>query len=505
MTFINLFSHRLSKHILLCSVFVIVGCQTLAFPFSLFTKGPDVNALAALALTQAKDRTVRELTLSGEKLFYLSYKVPSQVASPGIGMGGVMSSDREFHELYKWDGKWNRVFNIYEWAQALLPADEIGTIVDGKPQSGTALITASLSPVQVRESSSDFLVLEIGYTAGPLGVQHYTPTIAVLSLKGGWLHTVWSRNFDVRGSIVQARGEDGNLHLVMPTELDDDAACCPSGWEHIWLAPDPVLELREEGECKTRQNSICTPAGAGYASGSKPTASPTPAPKSALRPTSSPKAIPPATASNLVSILGTPQWWIVPLPEGNTTQGKLYFGALIENRGDAPVDAGVSFRTYKADGTVFSGCYAGFGSDGPGVYVNIAAHERALATCTRSIVPRTTTGLQLSWKLGDITPMKDRSTDFQVLETGLTTTASSGAETIHMPSALVRQIGAQDVRTNVFFRVYSKDNIQLGTCESLGILLESQIAQRVSCLAGILLDSGSPRPDMIRAGAKPEY
>ncbi|CCF85561.1 hypothetical protein [Nitrolancea hollandica] len=202
----------------------------------------------------------------------------------------------------------------------------------------------------------------------------------------------------------------------------------------------------------------------------------------------------------------SPRWWVVAYPSGwgNTEQGKLYFGVTLENTLDTPVSVGVSFTSYEADGTRASGCYAP-GGDGPGVTVNIAPRERAVAVCNRSIVPVTTTGLKITSRLWEVTALAMPPADYEVAEASFKVDQDYGTEIAYTPSALVRATGGQDTTGSLVFRLYNADNVQIGTCSTDEIHLEPEVAQRVSCLLGLRIgvDAVSQQPASIRAEPEP--
>ncbi len=102
----------------------------------------------------------------------------------------------------------------------------------------------------------------------------------------------------------------------------------------------------------------------------------------------------PIDIATKVEFLNEPNWWIVPRAPGygNTEDGDLYFGAMVENPTSSIIRVGVSFRAYEDDGTPFPGCQMS-GGEGPGVTTTIAPYETASITCSRTIVPRTLDGL----------------------------------------------------------------------------------------------------------------
>jgi hypothetical protein len=201
-----------------------------------------------------------------------------------------------------------------------------------------------------------------------------------------------------------------------------------------------------------------------------------------------------------------PSWWVVPFAPGwgNTEEGHLYFGALVENATAAIVHVGVSFRAYEADGTPFPGCNAPLG-EGPGVTTTIAPGETALVTCARTIVPRTLDGLQVTARLWDTKPLRSPPAAFEVMEADFAPVPeqSSPMETIYEASALVRAASNDDTDVALLFRFYDKQGIQTGTCESDSTTVEPEVEQRITCSSPLLQDTTSPQPIRVQAEALP--
>jgi len=109
--------------------------------------------------------------------------------------------------------------------------------------------------------------------------------------------------------------------------------------------------------------------------------------------------------------------WIVPRAPGygNTEEGNLYFGAIVNNPTETTVHVGVSFNAYESDGTPFPGCHSP-GGDGPGVSTTIAAGESALITCTRTITPINNTDLQVTAKLWDIEALSQSVDSVEIVD-----------------------------------------------------------------------------------------
>jgi hypothetical protein len=221
----------------------------------------------------------------------------------------------------------------------------------------------------------------------------------------------------------------------------------------------------------------------------------------------SPTPRPQPTAPAVVSVrqIGAPRWWVVPFQPGygNTEEGFLYFGVTVENSTDRTVSVGVSFTSYAADGTQATGCYAP-GGDGPGVTETIAPRETALITCKRSIVPRATSGLQVTTRLWDIRALPAPPPAYDVTQVSFTKGAlgsggSSPMETAFTASALVQARGGGDTTVRLIFRFYSDQRVQVATCELGGVRIEPEVARRVACPLPVLVDTVRPQPVTVRA------
>ena len=217
--------------------------------------------------------------------------------------------------------------------------------------------------------------------------------------------------------------------------------------------------------------------------------------------------IEPATAQNRpkisqpdVSMIGAPKWWIVPHQEGNTSEGYLYFGAILQNNSDVAVKAGLSFQSYLADGTKFEGCYSP-GGGGPGVTQEIAAHEKALLVCNRATVRRDLKNLQVTSRLWDVYQVRKNIPGAKVVESGLTKPdwGLDKQESKYDAFARVQTLGKSDIKVRVLFRFYSEDGIQVATCESDDVSLEHEVVLKVTCDLSVFVDAGSPQPKSVRA------
>jgi hypothetical protein len=207
----------------------------------------------------AKNLTIGEFELNDETFAKLAYDLQERVASPGIGsQGGVMDADRQYLEVYRWaDGSWERAFNLYEFLPAIYPPEELGVVVDNKPQTATAIVHAGLTPVQFEAEIGDVLVLETSLEGGPQGVQHPSPTITALVWTNGGFHAAYSEEFAVRGEMVWVRAAGEYIELVVDAYLSADPMCCPSGWEMLHLAPTELGDLSTKERCTGPEYSYC--------------------------------------------------------------------------------------------------------------------------------------------------------------------------------------------------------------------------------------------------------
>ncbi len=208
-----------------------------------------IDALLAALPAGARDWSVRQLTQNGERFVYLRYTVPGLVESPGLSPQEMPAlRDREYHEIYHWDGAWRRVFNLYDVASRLLDPVTLGPVVEGRPQPATALLHARLYPAAAVPGLGDVLVLAVHAYLGPGGFEHSFPEVAVLFWNGTTWLIIWTGLFEVRGGIVSVEpGQDG-LRIIADAYLDQDPFCCPTGWESVLLVPHtmpPYLVTRE--------------------------------------------------------------------------------------------------------------------------------------------------------------------------------------------------------------------------------------------------------------------
>lgn len=207
-----------------------------------------------------------------------------------------------------------------------------------------------------------------------------------------------------------------------------------------------------------------------------------------------------------VKPVGNPRWWVVPFRDGwgNPNEGRLYFGLTLENHLNRPVEVGVSFRSYKADGTPYEGCVAPLGGEGPGVKAIIAPREKALVTCNRAIVRRDTANLKVTARLWNVRPLRQPEAGYEVVEAGLGQRQTDGTETSYEPFALVKAKGGRDVRASLIFRFYDAGGVQVGTCESDEALVEPEVPQKMTCIFPMIIDVASPQPVTVRAEPRPE-
>lgn len=212
----------------------------------------------------------------------------------------------------------------------------------------------------------------------------------------------------------------------------------------------------------------------------------------------------PKASSPKVSMIGEPKWWIVPNQEGNTNEGKLYFGAILQNNSDLPVKAGLSFQSYLADGSKYEGCYLP-GGGGPGVTEEIAPREKTLFVCNRATVKRDLKNLQVTSRLWDVSIIEKNHPKANIVETGLLKLdwALDKEHGQYNAFARVRALIARDTRLRIFFRLYSEDGIQVASCESDDVLVEPEVISRTTCLGSIFVNSGSPQPKTVRAEVRP--
>jgi len=219
----------------------------------------EIGGVAGQAPSSASNLQVREIRADGALFAELSYTVASRVSSPGVGVeGGSIEYDRQYLELYSWNGQaWDRVFNLYDLAERIYTPDEIGPVVAGGPQEGTAVVTGAITAVAGVADVGDVLVLETALMLGPRGYQHPNPTITVLRCNGAGCTVLWTSEFAVRGGLVNATQAGGGLELTVQAYLPDDPMCCPGGWEIVRLVPVDSGLLGEVKRCVGPEYHYC--------------------------------------------------------------------------------------------------------------------------------------------------------------------------------------------------------------------------------------------------------
>jgi hypothetical protein len=171
--------------------------------------------------------------------------------------------NRQFVELYRWEGgSWQKLLNIYDWAQAFFGSTSFGLVVDGRPQPGTAVLSTDIRRIEASGklgNIGDVLVLSLKYFLGPTGIQHPGLTVAVLAWDGHDIVNVWKGDFAVRGQLVSTRMGERGLELIVDAYLPDDPMCCPRGWEQLLLMPSSfsprLLDVAKR--CVAPQYSDC--------------------------------------------------------------------------------------------------------------------------------------------------------------------------------------------------------------------------------------------------------
>lgn len=213
----------------------------------------------------------------------------------------------------------------------------------------------------------------------------------------------------------------------------------------------------------------------------------------------------PSDASE-VALVGETEWWIVPRAPGwgNTDEGDLYFGATVTNPTSVTVEIGVSWRAFEADGTPFPGCQMP-GGDGPGVTTTLATGETAFLRCSRTRVPNTLAGLQVTSQLWVGEAIQSAPATVEVVELELVPLPdlSSPMETTYNVSALTQVKSGANTDVKLLFRFYDSAGVQVGTCESDRLVVELEIAQRTHCTFPLMLDTHGPQPVSVRAEQAP--
>lgn len=145
------------------------------------------------------------------------------------------------------------------------------------------------------------------------------------------------------------------------------------------------------------------------------------------------------------------------------------------------------------------------GGDGPGVQTTIAPGETAILSCTRTIVPRTLEGLQITARLWNVEPLQSPPAGFEVVESDFAPVQdqSSPMETVYEASALIQATTNRDTDVALLFRFYDEQGVQVGTCESNPTTIEPEVEQRVGCSFPFILDTVSPQPVSVRVEPLP--
>lgn len=196
-----------------------------------------------------------------------------------------------------------------------------------------------------------------------------------------------------------------------------------------------------------------------------------------------------------VEFAGKPFYWIVANKEGNRGEGRLYFGAIIENRSDKLLYVGLNFQSYLEDGTKYEGCY---GIGGAGASVEILSRERAKIVCSGATIPINIGKLQITSRIGYVQEHSSRKFSVDVVEKGILgdEKTSSGKNTIAF--AKIRSRYRDDVKIRVLFRFYDEDAIQVGACESSDEEIQPEVILKVTCETYNALLNETP-PKIVRA------
>jgi hypothetical protein len=219
----------------------------------------EIGDVASQAPSDALDVNVQEIRSNDVLFAELSYVIVSLVSSPGITIeGGSTQHGREYFELYSWSGQdWERVFNLYDFAEQFYPPDQIGPVVEGEPQEETAVTTAAITSVSGVAEVGDVLVLETALMLGPRGYQHPNPTMTVLRCDGSGCAVLWTDEFAVRGGLVSAMQSENGLELTVQAYLPEDPMCCPHGWEMVRLVAVDSGLLGEVKRCVGPEYHYC--------------------------------------------------------------------------------------------------------------------------------------------------------------------------------------------------------------------------------------------------------
>lgn len=204
-----------------------------------------------------------------------------------------------------------------------------------------------------------------------------------------------------------------------------------------------------------------------------------------------------------VQLVGEPASWTIPNAAGygEADGARLWFGVLIENcsRSDA-IGVDVLFRSYKPDGTPYTSC-SGWTASNAGK--NIAPGEMAWVTCDAGGALRSLSSLQLSARIRASQPEEQAgNVDYEVVaaEFEADEDGSNPMEARYVPSALVSStLEDRDTLALLLFRFYDEQGVQVGTCESDVVIVEPDIARRVTCSIPPRMDTTSPQPERVAA------
>jgi len=218
--------------------------------------------------------------------------------------------------------------------------------------------------------------------------------------------------------------------------------------------------------------------------------------------------------ADLVVTVATPRAWIVPFAPGygEPDQGRLYFGVEVENRSVETVAVEVTFRGYAADGTIFADCSRMTPFDlGSGAAANIPPHETAWITCDSGPVELDTGDLTATARIRDVEPVWTRPGPTLAVEDygfALNEDMTDPMVNAYDAFAVVAATGDEDVAAHLWFLFYDDRGVLVGTCDSSGfseIVVEPEVAQRVTCWFPMIIDVASPQPVSVRVVVRPPF
>lgn len=204
-----------------------------------------------------------------------------------------------------------------------------------------------------------------------------------------------------------------------------------------------------------------------------------------------------------VGLVGNAQSWIVPFAPGwgDTTTGRLMFGAQVRNATDTTVWIEAVFSATTAQGNPIQ-C---FGLTGPNIWESIAPGDTAVVTCAGPIVPRTTEGIRVLAQVWNTTSVSARSETFSA--TGVTfapsPALSSPMDTTYEASALVHSIRSYRTDAMLLFRFYDTQGVQVGTCSSDWVTTSPDGPQQVSCSYPLHIDTTQAQPVRVEVESQP--